>query len=141
MAKVARDAGVVPAGLGEPSGAVRIPLLLLHSGHYAALVTDVPQMERVLIVEDNVALLRALGRHVSSWGVDAVEACTYADAVTGLAEPPDLIICDIRLPDGSGIQFLEEAAQVHPKPLMVVISGEAALSGLPVQETGFAGDI
>lgn len=84
------------------------------------------QLQRVLIVDDNVALLSAIARHVSTWGVDALQARTRAEALKLLGRLPDLLIADIRLPDGSGFQVLEEAARTRPKPLLVAISGVAS---------------
>lgn len=80
----------------------------------------------MLIVEDNAALLRALGRHISSWGADVTEVGTLAAATTELSAPFDLIISDIRLPDGSGFDLLRQASQGRPKPLLVAISGKAS---------------
>jgi DNA-binding NtrC family response regulator len=84
------------------------------------------QLQRVLIVEDNDALLSAIARHVTGWGVDALQARTCAEAKEMLVRLPDLLISDIRLPDGSGFEVLEEASKTRPKPLLVAMSGEAS---------------
>ena len=94
--------------------------------HILESVAQTLQVERVLIVEDNIALLKAIARHVASWGAEAFEARTCAEASELLAHGPDVLISDIRLPDGSGFEVLEEASRTRPKPLLVAISGEAS---------------
>ena len=82
--------------------------------------------ERVLVVEDNAALRTAIARLVRGWGAKVHEAGTVREARALLATRPDLLIADVRLPDGPIFEVLEEAAEVWPKPLIVAMSGEAS---------------
>lgn len=44
-----------------------------------------------------------------------------------MLEPaPDLVIVDVRLPDGSGIEVVERCAALSPIPIIVAISGHAS---------------
>ena len=64
-------------------------------------------MMRVFLVEDEPPALRKLERMMAAQPDFAVcgTASTYQDAVSGIVETkPDLLILDIRLPDGTGLK-------------------------------------
>jgi DNA-binding NtrC family response regulator len=84
------------------------------------------ELRRVLVVEDNAPLRLAIARLVRGWGARAIEAGSAREALARLAPPPDLIISDVRLPDGSAFSVFEAASRLWPKPLAVAISGEAS---------------
>jgi ActR/RegA family two-component response regulator len=80
----------------------------------------------VLIVEDETPLRAALARVLARRAPEVVEAATLADGLARLADAsPDLVVFDVRLPDGSGVRLAEAAARLRPKPTLVAISGEA----------------
>ncbi|HEX4476730.1 MAG TPA: response regulator [Polyangiaceae bacterium] len=81
---------------------------------------------RVLVVEDDDLLRRSIGKAVSSWGAQAIEAATVAEGVVFLAQHPDLLVVDVRLGEGSGIDVVRAATQVRPIPLMIAMSGKAS---------------
>ena len=83
--------------------------------------------ERVLILEDNVPLRRAMARLVEGWGAEALEAGTSSEALELLAHGPDLIVADICLPDGSSIDVLRATLDLKPEPLKIGISGAATM--------------
>jgi CheY-like chemotaxis protein len=62
---------------------------------------------RLLVVDDEPALQKLVGRHAERGGFDVVVASTAAEAVelAGTASP-DAILLDLTLPDGSGIDVL-----------------------------------
>ena len=63
----------------------------------------------VLIVDDEELFARAVGKKLSRNGVDCELALDLAAARARLAgRRPDLILLDMRLPDGSGLDFLRE---------------------------------
>jgi two-component system LytT family response regulator len=67
-------------------------------------------MIRVFLVEDEPPALRKLERMVATQPDVAIcgTASTYQDAVSGILETkPDLLILDIRLPDGTGFEILQ----------------------------------
>lgn len=83
------------------------------------------KLERVLIVEDNAALRGAIAKLARSWGAVALEASTADQAIRALRRPVDLVICDVRLPDGSAVSVLEKARSLSPEPAKIAISGVA----------------
>ena len=88
------------------------------------------QVLRCLIVEDQVMflqLLRSMLEAIPGLRVVA-SATTQADAIAFCrsADPPDLVILDLALPDGDGLAVAEALAEHHPNPQVVVLSGQAS---------------
>jgi len=59
----------------------------------------------VLVVDDTLANRWVLTRVLEEGGYRVIEGETAADAVRLAAERPDLIVLDVRLPDGSGFEI------------------------------------
>jgi DNA-binding NtrC family response regulator len=77
-------------------------------------------------VEDDVALRSAVARALRLTGRELEEAPTCEAALKALPRGFDLVLLDVRLPDGSGVTVAEKAAAMTPAPLIVVSSGEAS---------------
>mgnify|MGYP003444535416 FL=1 len=84
------------------------------------------QFSRVLIVDDDAPLRRALSRFFRGSSLDVCEAKSVAEALPLLGGEPDLVITDVRLPDGSGRRVVEVASQQRPAPVIVAMSGLAS---------------
>lgn len=69
-------------------------------------------MARLLLVEDEEVLRTSTARGLRKLpGIEVSEAGTLAEAVRLLeASPPDVLVSDLDLPDGSGIELLGELA-------------------------------
>lgn len=66
---------------------------------------------RVLLVEDDASIRRFVAMALEELPVDLVEAATLAEAHAALAGGPvALLLCDLMLPDGSGISLLQALA-------------------------------
>jgi DNA-binding response OmpR family regulator len=80
-------------------------------------------MHRVLLLEDEAALRHSLSRLVSRDDTCTIaEAAFLKEAVALLDEPPELIISDLDLPDGSGLDLLQEVASRGLKVPVIVIT-------------------
>ncbi|GAA4334727.1 response regulator transcription factor [Pigmentiphaga soli] len=80
---------------------------------------------RVLLVEDDEPLRDRFARILAGWpGGSLVAACaTLADALQHLQrEPIDLLITDLRLPDGHGTQAIRTLRSLNPDADAMVIS-------------------
>jgi len=88
--------------------------------------TVLSQFSRVLIVDDDAPLRRALSRFFRGSSLDVCEAKSVAEALPLLGGEPDLVITDVRLPDGSGRRVVEVASQQRPAPVIVAMSGLAS---------------
>jgi len=63
----------------------------------------------ILLVEDNADLNESNSRVLTRRGYEVQSALTLAEARLKLAEvEPDIILLDVELPDGNGIEFCEE---------------------------------
>ncbi len=79
--------------------------------------------KRVLLVDDEVMLHRAIDRAASEAGIDVIHAMTAVDGVKLAVEKrPHLIILDMTMPDLDGIQVLarlKRAPQTSAIPVLI----------------------
>jgi two-component system KDP operon response regulator KdpE len=81
-------------------------------------VTDGP---RVLVVDDERQILRALKVILRDAGYDVVEATTVEEALDRAAvRPPDAAIIDLVLPDGSGVDLCRRLREWSTMPILVL---------------------
>ena len=79
---------------------------------------------RILVVDDDPALLQGLAYALESGGCDVVSSSTYADAREHLrAEQFDVLLTDVRLGAFNGLQLAVIARQAHPELRIIVMSG------------------
>jgi PAS domain S-box-containing protein/diguanylate cyclase (GGDEF)-like protein len=79
---------------------------------------------RILVVEDDVPIRRLVRDGLERQGVEVYEAGTVAEAMSALRErPADLIILDLTLPDGSGLEILAHVRQIGSAAHVIVLSG------------------
>jgi len=81
---------------------------------------------RVLVVEDDGELRRAIARTLEDWGAEVLHAADVEQGVAALSHCPDLLIVDVRLGTGTGVRVVEVAAASRPAPLVMAVSGEAS---------------
>ena len=82
---------------------------------------------RVLIVDDDLTFQLSLAEVVGGEGFTPVTATTLADARHQLTEgAPEAVLVDLHLPDGSGMDLLEDLAGNGP-PDVILITGQATL--------------
>ncbi len=79
--------------------------------------------EKVLIVDDERLIRWTLSEAVRGWGYTPVEADTVAAALALFdAESPAVVLLDINLPDGSGLDALREIIARQPQSVVVMIT-------------------
>lgn len=80
---------------------------------------------RLLVVEDRDSLRRMLVRALEGEGYAVVAAATVAAARASLGgeAPIDLVLSDLMLPDGSGLDVLRAVRERKPAPPVVVLTG------------------
>jgi len=84
-------------------------------------VTDPARARHVLVVEDNVDVGDAFRVLFESTGRRVSVVRTVADALaTARADTVDLMLLDLTLPDGSGLEILEELNAGPARPRVTV---------------------
>ncbi len=98
-----------------------------------------PQFKRVLIVDDEEAVVRTLSRAIERSGREVVCAHTVDEGLAKLnnAHVVDLVITDVHLGGGSGVEIARAAARMLPAPPVIAITGLAsAAEGLQLGKAG-----
>jgi DNA-binding response OmpR family regulator len=79
--------------------------------------------KRLLIVDDEPKICDCLSDYFSAKGVAVRCAYTGEEAIERLmAEPTDVILLDIILPDMSGIEVLKRARELYPEIRVIMVS-------------------
>ena len=77
----------------------------------------------ILIVDDNEVQRKVIEFNVSREGYTAIGAGTVSDAlVLSKKHQPKLVITDVMLPDGNGIELLERLLSINPELPVIVIT-------------------
>ncbi len=78
-------------------------------------------MIRVLVVDDEPQILRALRINLAARGYDVVTAADGAGALRAAAEdPPDLVVLDLGLPDVDGVEVIAGLRGWTTVPILVL---------------------
>ncbi len=84
--------------------------------------------EKILIVEDDLVVRNLLQSIFMRHKLPVSVAGSLAEAQAHLArEQFDLMMLDLRLPDGDGLKFLEQVATIPERPLVVMVTGFGSL--------------
>ncbi len=82
---------------------------------------------KTLIVEDSATLCAIYSQYLDGSGLEVITAHTLADAKAALLDTnPLLVLLDIELPDGNGLDLLGETSNLSPQPAVVVMTGHGA---------------
>lgn len=80
---------------------------------------------RALVVDDDLSMSRLMLRCLSMWGWAADECHSVSGALAMFRGGQyDLALCDVDLPDGSGILLAAALSKARPSLLAVVVSGK-----------------
>jgi signal transduction histidine kinase/ActR/RegA family two-component response regulator len=129
--------------VGQSGGAIRVHsqpasgsefrvYLPVHAGDSTAPVetpSDTPSghHETILVVEDDVRLRGMLRRTLEEHGYTVLEAGTTGEALAVAAEraAPSLVVSDVILPEGNGVDLARELARRWPGVRVIFTSGYA----------------
>jgi DNA-binding NtrC family response regulator len=83
---------------------------------------------RILVVDDDPAMLDVLRLRLQAWGYDVVLA---EDALTGARlaaqESPDVILTDVWLPDASGVDLLRALTKSKSQTPIIMMSAHGSV--------------
>ena len=78
---------------------------------------------RVLVVDDESDFLATYERLLRRQGYEVVMATSRADGLAAMDRHPHLVISDLRLPDGDGLDVVRAARRAAHPPAVIVVTG------------------
>jgi signal transduction histidine kinase len=86
-------------------------------------MTEMPEKESVLIVDDSPTIRISFARHLSAT-YDCVQAESFMDALDRLREREfAVVIADIQMPGISGVELLRKIVEKHRNTSVIMVSG------------------
>ncbi|HEY8121405.1 MAG TPA: response regulator [Myxococcota bacterium] len=79
-----------------------------------------------MVVDDDPTLRSGIATFLRAQGLRVATAACAAEAVSQLRGRPDVVVLDVRLPDGDAFTVLEHARKLAPAPIRIALSGEAS---------------
>jgi DNA-binding NtrC family response regulator len=77
----------------------------------------------ILIIDDEEKLRTLLARILRIEGYAVIEAGTASQGLKQLdKEWPDIILCDVKLPDANGVETIKEIKQKHPSAEVILLT-------------------
>lgn len=83
---------------------------------------------RLLIVDDDERIRATLSSFLRNSGYDVITAADIAEAGKLNNDNIDVVLLDLMLPDGSGLDLLRDFHQRFPRQVIIMISGAASLA-------------
>lgn len=82
----------------------------------------------ILLIDDHAAIRETLTEVLTDCGHSVVCAENQAKALAQLAQRPfDLVLTDLMLPDGSGMEILAESKKLYPATPVVLVTGHGSI--------------
>ncbi len=87
---------------------------------------SVRDMKKILVVDDETAILNSLRRVLSNLSYDVLVADSGIKALTLMSEQQvDLVISDMRMPGMDGYELLSHIKTLYPNTVRIILSGYA----------------
>ena len=111
-----------PESRGLPGSYVDLQSVSVHGAGNADVMTNLKHVgKRVLVVDDEPEITEILEGYLRKESFDGIIAGTVASAMAEIEQhPPDLILLDIGLPDGSGFDILRKVNEGRRIPTIVL---------------------
>lgn len=80
-------------------------------------------MAKILIIDDEQQLRGLLARIISLEGYDVTEAADCASGLKALRRcDPDVVLCDVKLPDGNGVDMVAKIKEAAPSAEVILLT-------------------
>lgn len=95
-------------------------------------------MKNILIIDDEEKLRNLLARIIKSEGFDVFEASDLKSGLKKLEQHDiDVVLCDVKLPDGNGVDFLQKIKQAFPLTEVILLTAFGKISdGVQAMKNG-----
>jgi len=81
---------------------------------------------KVLLVDDELDLLKLLGQRIEGWGYDALTVSSGQGAIEAVKnENPDIVILDYMMPEMNGAEVLREIRKISSNIQVVMFTAHA----------------
>src|SRR4051794_27309944 len=80
-------------------------------------------MDKILLVEDHVGQQQTIAAFLSGSGYKVLTAADGESARRLLIRTPDVIVTDLNLPGGDGLEVLREARALLPETPVIITTG------------------
>ncbi len=83
--------------------------------------------QRLLIVDDEASIRDMLAFFFHKKGFEAMTASNFTEGLaSALRSTPDLVLCDIKMPDGNGLDLLKRIKTESPKTPVIMITAHTS---------------
>ena len=80
-------------------------------------------MSRILIIDDEEKLRMLMARIIGLEGFEVVEAATCKAGLKKLEQfSVDVVLCDVKLPDGNGVDLIKEIKNLYPQVEIILLT-------------------
>lgn len=80
-------------------------------------------MAKILIIDDEAQLRKLMARIIGLEGYDVAEAADCASGLRALRQQnPDVVLCDVKLPDGNGVEMVTRIKQASPAVEVILLT-------------------
>ncbi len=87
-------------------------------------------MDRILVVDDDKLLCKMLVKHLSRAGFSVEATHLLSDGIQLANDAAwDIILLDVQMPDGNGLDLLPSFLQSSSQPEVIIITGQGAADG------------
>lgn len=77
----------------------------------------------ILIIDDEEQLRKLMQRIISLEGFAVEEAGTLKEGEIKIAKlQPDVVLCDVKLPDGNGVEFVQKIKPAYPETEIILLT-------------------
>lgn len=84
---------------------------------------------KILIIDDEEKLRNLLGRLIKLEGYSVIESGNLKSGMKAIEkEEPDVILCDVKLPDGNGVDFIKDAKTKFPLTEIILLTAYGNIS-------------
>ena len=92
----------------------------------------------ILIIDDEEKLRNLLARIIRAEGFEVLEAGTLKEGTKILASKPvDVLLCDVKLPDGNGVEYVLNTRSLHPTIEIILLTAYGNVSdGVQAMKNG-----
>jgi DNA-binding NtrC family response regulator len=96
--------------------------------------------ERVLLVDDDPGVSEVVGLLLEREGYDVQRAGSVKEAIRVHAAEPDLVITDLKLPDGTGLEVIAAVRARRPRLPIIMITSYSSIESAIAALRGGAAD-